>query len=201
MIAVVAWSEWQALEKSYVANLPQSPGIYQVSCQATDCVVYIGSATGRGGLRQRLSQRVDNPKRYLSVYEKRLRQQNCRLMFRYAEATSRTQALDWETTEINEYRKHHGHLPPGNKMTPRRALDWSEEEFRVLLDRPDLADEEVAKILIGRSTGAIGVVRAGVHNFHLSGNVSMLSKMMLNYLQRRREPLRCPLCKVTFLKS
>jgi len=83
-------------------------------------------------------------------------------------------------------------------MTPRRALDWSEEEFRVLLDRPDLADEEVAKILIGRSAGAIGVVRAGVHSFHLCGNVSMLSKMMLNYLQRRREPLRCPVCKATF---
>lgn len=198
MAAIIAWSEWRALEKSYVADLPQSPGIYQVSCQATDCVVYIGSATGRGGLRQRLSQRVDNAKRYLSAYEKRLRQQNCRLMFRYAEAASRTQTLNWEAAEINEYRNHHGHLPSGNKMTPRRAPDWSEEEFRVLLDRPDLADEEVAKILIGRSTGAIGVVRAGIHNFHLSGNVSMLSKMMLNYLQRRREPLRCPVCKATF---
>jgi len=161
-------------------------------------VAYIGSATGREGLRQRLSQRVDTPKRYLAAYERSLRQQNCRLMFRYAEATSRTQALDWETAEINEYRNHHGHLPPGNKMTPRRAPDWSEEEFRVLLDRPDLADEEVAKILIGRSTGAIGVVRAGVHSFHLGGNVSMLSKMMLNYLQRRREPLKCPVCKTTF---
>jgi len=65
MTAVVVWSEWRTLEKSYVANLPQSPGIYQVSCQAMDCVVYVGSATGRGGLRQRLSQRVDNPKRVL----------------------------------------------------------------------------------------------------------------------------------------
>jgi len=116
-----SWYLSGELSKSYVAKLPESPGIYQVSCQATDCVVYIGSATGRGGLRQRLSQRVDDPKRYLSAYEKRLRQQNCRLMFRYAVATSRTQALDWKAAEINEYRNHHGHLPPGNKVTPSRA--------------------------------------------------------------------------------
>jgi hypothetical protein len=122
-------------------------------------------------------------------------------MFRYAVVASRAQALAWETAEINEYRKHHGHVPPGNKIIPRPAPDWSEEEFKVLLDRPDLADEEVAKILMGRSAGAIGVVRAGVHNFHLSGDVSMLSRMMLDYLQRRREPLRCPVCKATFLKS
>lgn len=92
---------------------------------------------------------------------------------RYAETSSRTQALDWETAEINEYRKHNEHLLSGNKMTPRRALDWSEKEFKVLLDRPDLAGEEVAKILTGRSAGAIGFVLAVVCNFHLSGNMSI----------------------------
>lgn len=189
------WSEWQPLEKDYVAGLPQRPGVYQVSCQATSCVVYVGSATGRGGLKQRLSQRVDNPLRYLSVYEKRLREQGCRLMFRHAEASSGTQAIDWETAEINEYKSHHGHLPPGNRLTPRRAPDWSDQEFKILLDRSELLDEDVAKILTKRSAGAVGVVRAGVHNFHLGGNVSMLSRMMVDYLKKRRAHIICPVCK------
>ena len=198
MTAVLSWSEWQPLERNYVRGLPQCPGVYQVSCQATSCIVYIGSATGRGGLKQRLGQRVDDPARYLSVYEKCLREQNCRLMFRYAEAMSEAQAIDLETAEITEFRKHHGHLPPGNRVAPRRAPDWNEEEFKTLLDSPDLSDQEVARILGKRSIGAIEVVRAGIHSFHVGGNTSVLSRMMHDYLERRRIPITCPVCKARF---
>jgi hypothetical protein len=119
MIEPRLWSEWCPLEKNYISKVPHIPGIYQVSCQSTLCVVYIGSAIGRGGLKQRLSQRVDNPAKNLSLYEKSLRKQGCRLMFRYAEAGSKILAKDWETEEINQYKSQHGHLPPGNKQTPR----------------------------------------------------------------------------------
>ena len=121
MTPTLSWSEWRPLERSSVRDLGQCPGVYQISCQATSCLVYVGSATGRAGLRQRLSQRVDDPQRYLSTYEKRLRKQGCCLMFRYSEAGSAAQAKDWEAVEIDEYRKLHGHLPPGNKVTPHKA--------------------------------------------------------------------------------
>ena len=117
-----SWSQWQLLDKDSVRNIPEDPGVYEISCQAGLCTVYIGRATGKSGLRQRLGGRVINPERYLSGHEKKLRKQGCRFMFRYAEAASRKEAICWESTLISEYKKHHGHLPHGNTQTPRPSV-------------------------------------------------------------------------------
>jgi len=121
MTLTLSWSQWWPLERGSITGVPERPGVYEISCQAASCIVFIGSAAGRGGLRQRLGQRVNAPERNLSAYEKRLRKQGCRLMFRYAESDSGEQARDWESVWINKYKRHHGHLPPGNTVTPHRA--------------------------------------------------------------------------------
>ncbi|MBA7618555.1 hypothetical protein ES703_25885 [subsurface metagenome] len=112
------WSEWLLLDKKNLIRIPKFSGVYEISCQAVLCIVYIGSATGHGGLRQRLGQRINNPKKNLSGYEKQLRKQGCDLMFSYVETGNAAQARYHEPAFINEYKTHHGHLPPGNKVTP-----------------------------------------------------------------------------------
>ena len=109
------WSEWKPLEKVYIQRLPEKPGVYQVGCQAK-CIVFIGRGIGRGGLKQRLGQRVNSPQRYLSAYEKSLRKQGCQLMFRYALADTKEEARKWRDKVMKEYKDYHGHLPPGNKL-------------------------------------------------------------------------------------
>lgn len=109
------------MAKDSMRNIPEVPGVYEISCQAGLCTVFIGRAIGKGGLRQRVGQRITNPKRFLSGYEKRITKQGCRLLFHYAQADTREQAKYWESALINEYKKLHGHLPPGNKQTPHMS--------------------------------------------------------------------------------
>lgn len=121
-MALPSWSQWQRLDKESLPSIPEMLGVYEISCQEASCIVYIGSAAGRNGLRQRLGQRISNPERYLSGHEKKLRKQGCHLMFRCAEASSKEQAKSWESSLINEYKSHHGHLPHGNTQTPRPSV-------------------------------------------------------------------------------
>lgn len=60
---------------------------------------------------------------------------------------------------------------------------WTEDEFRILLAHKHLADWEVAS-LVGRSPGAISVVRAGVQRWRGGeDNKGILSKMMIKILE------------------
>lgn len=81
-------------------------------------------------------------------------------------------------------------------MAVVRAPEWTEDEFEVVLRGYGLCHQEVAGTLPGgrRSPGAVGVVREGIHSFHKGHNISMLSKMMLRYLEHRRGTLICPKC-------
>jgi hypothetical protein len=76
--------------------------------------------------------------------------------------------------------------------------EWTEQEFILLVSRPDLSDDGFAEIIPQRSAGAIGVVRAGVHSFHTGGDTSMLSEMMLSLLGSKNTLVTCPVCKVSF---
>ena len=73
-----------------------------------------------------------------------------------------------------------------------KEKEWSPEEFEILLQNPQLSDEELSSQLPCRSPGAIGVVRAFIHNFHMGGNVSGLSRMMIRHLEQGS--WNCPLC-------
>lgn len=76
-----------------------------------------------------------------------------------------------------------------------RLPDWSVEELEILLNHNDLSSEQFAELLPRRTSGAIEVVRAGVHSFHLGGNTSMLSEMMRQRLKEKNQPLTCPRCR------
>jgi hypothetical protein len=81
------------------------------------------------------------------------------------------------------------------------ASDWQLDEFEELLARPDLEDGELSGHLLHvRSSGAIAVVRAGVHTYHADGPdaaKSMLSLMMQDRLQRGPLDFVCQVCGET----
>jgi len=78
---------------------------------------------------------------------------------------------------------------------------WPECEFTVLLHRPELDHESLAEI-IGRSPGAIGVVREGVHTWHKERRNpgGILSKKVMVPLLENKNRLRtqCWKCKEWF---
>ena len=83
----------------------------------------------------------------------------------------------------------------------RLAPDWQLDEFEELLARPDLEDRELSEHLLHvRSSGAIAVVRAGVHTYHSDGPDaarSFLSRMMQDRLEREPLDFVCQVCGET----
>lgn len=77
-----------------------------------------------------------------------------------------------------------------------RAPEWTEIEFKTVIYNPQLSDEELAQKLETRSTDAVAIVRDGIHRFHTGKeNCGILSKMMINMLQKRQRPITCHKCK------
>jgi hypothetical protein len=76
----------------------------------------------------------------------------------------------------------------------KQAPAWSEREFETVLQNHTLSDGEVSDLLPQRTVGAVGWVRAGIHSFHTGGDVSMLSKIMLQRLDDDRRAWICPRC-------
>lgn len=124
MLGNISWSVWLLLNRTSVnESTPQNPGVYQIRPLGASSAAYIGSATGIGGLRQRIGQRVSNPLKYLSGFEKQLSQIGLELEFCYAE-TAPELALTCESQLLSDYKsRHNGKLPPGNKQTPRRHIN------------------------------------------------------------------------------
>lgn len=67
-----------------------------------------------------------------------------------------------------------------------QAPQWTEREFRILLKNENLSDEALSA-LIGRSPGAVGVVRAGVQRWREGKDpAGILSEMMLRVREEER---------------
>lgn len=80
-----------------------------------------------------------------------------------------------------------------------RAPNWSESEFEIVVNGYGLSVGELKRRLPRRSSGAIAIVRNGIHSYHNEGKfISALSKMMLQYLKDRRGSLTCPKCGAKF---
>lgn len=71
----------------------------------------------------------------------------------------------------------------------KREADWTKEEFEILLQNNSLPVESLSAQLPSRTIDAIKIVRNGIHEFHLKGDSSLLSKMM-----KERLTLICPVC-------
>ncbi len=76
--------------------------------------------------------------------------------------------------------------------------DWTEKEFTAVLLNPHSTNEEISAIN-GRSVGAISTVRAFIHNYHIRGNISGLSQLMINRLNQGY--WECPLCHHKVIKD
>ena len=75
-----------------------------------------------------------------------------------------------------------------------RMPEWSLDEFKVLIAGGGKAPPKIAMLLPNRTTEAISVVQQGIHAFHLGRDHSMLSKVMVDYLEAERGVLACPVC-------
>ncbi len=76
----------------------------------------------------------------------------------------------------------------------KKAPDWTNAEFDVLLQNSTLSDEALSTRLPRRTLDAIQVVRSGIHEFHQKGESALLSKMMKERLAMRGENLVCSIC-------
>lgn len=64
-----------------------------------------------------------------------------------------------------------------------RAPDWTEDEFRLLLQNTDLSSDDIALLLPSRSAGAVETVRQGVEAYRAGQDHSLLSQMMIRVLE------------------
>lgn len=78
------------------------------------------------------------------------------------------------------------------KPAPR----WTKEEFETLITHWHLSDADLSVLIPTRTVGAIQAVRSGIHEFHLKGASTLLSKMMKSYI-KRSQALKCPICGET----
>lgn len=73
------------------------------------------------------------------------------------------------------------------------APPWTEEEFEVLLQHPELNDESLAALMGRWSVGTITIVRNGVHAWHVGRPIpEVLNQMMMRRLARGNAT--CPRC-------
>ena len=124
MLQDLPWSPQLPLEKGVVSELvPQKLGVYQIRPIAALSTAYIGSAIGKFELKQRISQRVSDPSRYLSVFEKQLSQIGLKLEFFFAITNTIEYAKYYEFMLLDSYKTlHENKLPPGNKNMPKNPI-------------------------------------------------------------------------------
>ena len=72
--------------------------------------------------------------------------------------------------------------------------DWTLDEFKTLLNSKGTPSFDLALLLPGRKPIIVGVIQQGIHTFHLGEDHSMLSKLMVDYLEEQRGNLVCPVC-------
>ena len=116
------WSEWYPLSQQFLANVPDTPGIYEIRTdyqfgRLNDLsqLVYVGSAA-RGvkpSLRRRLGARVDDPEGNLSPAEKMLVGAGHVLEFRFTKAENGETARQMEIQKLSDYVREHWEAPPG----------------------------------------------------------------------------------------
>jgi hypothetical protein len=83
------------------------------------------------------------------------------------------------------------------------TVPWTLEQFATVEANPFLSDEQVARLLKGRSANAVGMVRIGLHAYHQNkdGNAAQmfLPKVIREYLrQDDRQRVTCARCGVKF---
>jgi len=75
-----------------------------------------------------------------------------------------------------------------------RIPDWTLDEFKVLLVSGGKPSAELVTLFPNRTPGAVSAVQQGIHAFHIGNDYSMLSKLMVDYLEEQRGHLTCPVC-------
>ena len=80
-------------------------------------------------------------------------------------------------------------------MTSERAPEWSIGEFAILLASPRVSNVDLVVDLPGRTEGAVGVVRQGVHLMHQAlPTHGILSAQMVRFLEPRLPLPACAVC-------
>jgi len=70
--------------------------------------------------------------------------------------------------------------------------EWTNKEFKTLLQKPKLTNEQLHNVLTSRSVGAINALCSFIHSYHIGGDISGLANMMINRL--KKGSWECPKC-------
>jgi excinuclease UvrABC nuclease subunit len=110
------------------------PGIYQIGTdfevnrvRGSTKIIYIGSAKN---LRNRLLDRVKNPRRHLKLTARILLQAGHKLEFRFLTAENYTNAIQMENEALRDYVIEYWENPPGLKL-PTASLRLIEEQLGI----------------------------------------------------------------------
>ena len=79
-----------------------------------------------------------------------------------------------------------------NRMN--QTPDWTLDEFKILLASGGKPSAELVSLFPNRTVGAVSAVQQGIHAFHVGHDHSILSKLMVDYLEDQRGCLTCPVC-------
>jgi hypothetical protein len=72
--------------------------------------------------------------------------------------------------------------------------DWTLDEFKTLLAAGGKAPAQLVGQIPTITAGTIAVVQQGIHAFHMGRDHSVLSRLMVDYLEEQRGKLVCPVC-------
>jgi hypothetical protein len=79
-----------------------------------------------------------------------------------------------------------------------RIPPWSIEEFKALLDAGNKAPVSLVDLLPLRTPGEIGSIQQAIHAYHRGKEASVLSRLMVEFLERKRGHVVCPVCVKIF---
>ncbi len=77
-----------------------------------------------------------------------------------------------------------------------RNVDWTIEEFEILIRNNSLSSLVLSNQLPLRTHDAVQYVRNGIHQYHIKGETTFLSKLIKDKLVQSRGSLECPICGV-----
>jgi hypothetical protein len=75
---------------------------------------------------------------------------------------------------------------------------WTEDELKIVLENPQCSPREFSRLLPSKTPGAISVVQAAIHSFHLGRTEVVLPDTLVKRLAEDRRKLVCPFCGAQF---
>lgn len=72
--------------------------------------------------------------------------------------------------------------------------EWTEIDFRILLENPQFTDQDLAQLFHAKSTEHINNIRNEIHSYHQMMYSPLLTEMMIEIIDKEPGRYLCPKC-------